>query len=146
MSSRIEVGAGKDKNIIIAGLLWFFLGWGLGAHNYYLGRTNIAVFQFLTAIAGFASIGFGIAFGFFVSSDGFRSPFFGAGIILLLGVTLWWVIDIIYVFKNTTVAFVNNSGASSSIDNLDKLHRLFEKGVISEEEYNRKKQKFLDDI
>ena len=39
----------NKKTALVAYLLWFFLGW-LGAHNFYLRRTGVAVAQLILTI------------------------------------------------------------------------------------------------
>jgi TM2 domain-containing membrane protein YozV len=49
----------NKKDTCVAYVLWFFLGW-VGAHNFYLGRTAIAVVQLILtlSIVGLAIIVF----------------------------------------------------------------------------------------
>src|SRR5215510_3950965 len=39
----------NKKTALVAYLLWFFLGW-FGAHNFYLGRTGVAVAQLILSL------------------------------------------------------------------------------------------------
>jgi TM2 domain-containing membrane protein YozV len=39
----------NKKTALVAYLLWFFLGW-FGGHNFYLGRTGVAVAQLLLSL------------------------------------------------------------------------------------------------
>jgi len=39
----------NKKTAVVAYLLWFFLGW-FGAHNFYLGRTGVAITQLILSI------------------------------------------------------------------------------------------------
>src|SRR5438876_149124 len=39
----------NKKTAVVAYLLWFFLGW-FGAHNFYLGRTGVAVAQLILTL------------------------------------------------------------------------------------------------
>lgn len=41
----------KEKEVWIAYLLWFFLGW-MGAHKFYLGKTGVGIF-YLLSVGGF---------------------------------------------------------------------------------------------
>ncbi len=43
---------GEQKSKLVAGLLGIFLGW-LGIHNFYLGRTGIAIAQLLISVVSF---------------------------------------------------------------------------------------------
>ena len=59
----------NKKTALVAYLLWFFLGW-LGAHNFYLRRTGVAVAQLILTITG---VGFVITF-FWWIVDAFLIP------------------------------------------------------------------------
>lgn len=59
----------NKKTAVVAYLLWFFLGW-FGAHNFYLGRTGVAVTQLILTIT---IIGILITF-FWVIVDAFLIP------------------------------------------------------------------------
>ena len=39
----------NKKTAVVAYLLWFLLGW-FGAHNFYLGRTGVAITQLILSI------------------------------------------------------------------------------------------------
>jgi TM2 domain-containing membrane protein YozV len=39
----------NKKTALVAYLLWFFLGW-FGGHNFYLGRTGVAVAQLILSL------------------------------------------------------------------------------------------------
>ncbi len=119
------------KNLIVSLLLWFFLGYGIGGHNFYLRRIGIGIFQLVLFIIGWITLLLGIGF-----------IIFG-----ILGI--WWLIDLIFVFKlsnNSTLVSVNPSNNSSDLDDLDKLHKLFENGVLSKEQYETKKNKILENL
>ena len=129
MSQEVNVTTGNQRNLIVALLLWFFLGYGISAHNYYLGRTGVGITQLALAIIGFITFILGI------------------GILILAALGVWWLIDLIYVFKLTNtsnVISVNTSKNSDSLDELEKLHNLYEKKIISEEQYEKKKQQILN--
>jgi len=128
MSKEVNINAGNEKNLIITLLLWFFLGYGIGAHNFYLGRKGIGITQVILFITSWLTF------------------FLGIGLIIFGILGIWWLIDIIYVFKlsnNSTVVSVNASNNSSHLDELDKLHKLFENGVLTKEQYENKKNKIL---
>lgn len=67
----------KEKEMIIAYLLWFFLGM-LGVHRFYLGRVKTGVAQLLMCFLG---------------------PFLLFVPYLILGI--WWLADAYFVFKYT---------------------------------------------
>jgi len=128
MSKEVNINTGNEKNLIITLLLWFFLGYGIGAHNFYLGRKGIGITQVILFITSWLTF------------------FLGIGLIIFGILGIWWLIDIIYVFKlsnNSTVVSVNASNNSSHLDELDKLHKLFENGVLTKEQYENKKNKIL---
>ncbi|MFI5386278.1 MAG: NINE protein [Fimbriimonadales bacterium] len=67
-----------DSNkLLITILLWFFLG-HLGAHRFFLGHTNTAIVMLILQLVGDVTI-----------------CFFGLGLILILAVEVWWIIDLI---------------------------------------------------
>lgn len=70
--------APQRRSIVIAYVLWFFLG-QLGVHRFYCGKTASGIFQLILAIIGWATVA--IFIGYF---------FLG-----LLG--LWLIIDIFLV-------------------------------------------------
>ena len=132
MSKEVNINTGNQKNLIVSLLLWFFLGYGIGGHNYYLGRIGIGIFQLVLFIIGWITFLFGI------------------GLIIFGILGIWWLIDLIYVFKlssdSTTLVSVDTSKNSSNLDELDKLHRLFKDGVLTKEQYETKKNKILNNL
>ena len=132
MSKEVNINTGNQKNLIVSLLLWFFLGYGIGGHNFYLGRIGIGIFQLLLFIISWITLILGI----------------GLVIFAILGI--WWLIDLIYVFKlsnNSTLVSVNSSKNSiNDLDELEKLHELFKNGVLTEEQYESKKNKILDNL
>ena len=131
MSKEVNINTGTEKNLIVSLLLWIFLGYGIGGHNFYLGRIGIGIFQLVLFIISWITLILGIGFIIF-------------GILFI-----WWLIDLIYVFKlsnNSTLVSVNSSKNSSDLDELDKLHKLFENGVLTKEQYETKKKKILENF
>jgi TM2 domain-containing membrane protein YozV len=51
--------ANEKKSVVVAYLLWFFLGW-FGAHNFYMGRTLYGVLQLLGSVIGFGTLWFAV--------------------------------------------------------------------------------------
>ena len=77
MSKEVNINTGNKKNLIVSLLLWFFLGYGIGGHNFYLGRIGIGIIQLVFFIISWITLIFGIGL-----------IFFG-----ILGI--WWLIDFI---------------------------------------------------
>ena len=132
MSKEININAGNQKNLIVSLLLWFFIGYGIGGHNFYLGRIGIGIFQLVLFIISWITLILGI------------------GLILFGILGIWWLIDLIYVFKlsnNSTLVSVNSSkNTINDLDELDKLHKLFKNGALTKEQYETKKNKILDNL
>lgn len=126
----------EGKNTIIAYLLWWFLGWA-GVHRFYLGRTKSGVAQLLLFIVGWATVVIVI------------------GYPLLLIWCVWWMLDAFFTYQivaeenfksginNSTFSFSKTSDMDNEIDQLEKLHSLYEKGVITKEQYEKKKTELL---
>ena len=119
MSKEVNINTGNKKNLIVSLLLWFFLGYGIGGHNFYLGRIGIGIFQLVLFIVSWVTLILGI------------------GIIIFGILGIWWLIDLIYVFKlsnNSTLVSVNSSKKPiNDLEELEKLHKLFNSGVLTEE-------------
>ena len=132
MSKEVNINTGNQKNLIVSLLLWFFLGYGIGGHNFYLGRIGVGIFQLVLFIISWITLILGI------------------GLIIFGILGIWWLIDLIYVFKlsnNSTLVSVDSSkNSSNDLDELDKLHKLFKNGVLTEEQYKTKKNKILDNL
>ena len=121
-----------NKSIVIALLLWFFLGLG-GAHRFYMGDFKYGRWQLILSIIGFITI----------------IVFIGW---LILAVVLAWVLyDLVVIFRFFdgkpvgVISFRNKSTESeeSNLDSLLKLHNLHEKGVLDKAEYEERKRKIL---
>lgn len=128
----------KGKNLLVAYILWWFLGWA-GVHRFYLNHPKTGIAQLVLGILGIVTMMFGI------------------GIVFLLIWLVWWIADAYFTYKmveeeneklgveNSTIS-VSKAGSMSEKDNLDqldKLHSLYEKGVISKEQYDEKKSKLI---
>lgn len=124
------------KSMLVAYLLWWFLGWA-GVHRFYLGRVKSGVAQLLMFVLGFATAVIVI------------------GYVLIIAWFVWWALDAYFTFKmvdeentrrgvdGSTISLSKTGGIHNELDQLEKLHALFEKGVISKEQYEAKKQALI---
>lgn len=122
----------EGKNMLVAYLLWWFLGWA-GVHRFYLGRVKSGIAQLLLFILGWAT------------------AIFVIGYALIIGWLIWWALDAYFTYKivaeenaklgieNSTISLSKSGGVHNELDQLEKLHALFEKGVITKEQYDAKK-------
>ncbi len=120
--------SGNGKNIVVAYLLWWFLGL-LGIHRFYLDRPKTGLAQLLLLVLGWLPLFIGW---------------------VVLGV--WWLLDAYFVYKYVkefnaahgasplAVSMTTNTTVKGDLDYLEKLHALREKGVLSEEEYQAKRK------
>ena len=124
------------KNVIVAYLLWWFLGWA-GVHRLYLGRVKTGLAQLLLFAIGVVTL------------------------ILLVGYLflaiwgVWWLLDAFFTYQivteenkklgvlASTLSLSKSGGISNELDQLEKLHALYEKGVLTREEYEAKKSKYI---
>ena len=130
------------KNIIIAYLLWFFLGFGV--HRLYLGRLA-------TGFTQMALFGLGMI-----------TAWFGIGFIFLMIFGVWWLLDVYFtqaivaeenakrgISTNTGFTYTSTSASQGSSSNkakleeLEKLFELKEKGIITEEEYQARRKDLI---
>lgn len=128
--------SGEGKNIVIAYGLWFFLG-GFGIHRFYLGKVG----------TGLVQLGL-LAFGFATS-------FILIGLIPLLVLAVWWVLDAYFVYKyveeanraapggHSTLSVVTVEKREDDLDQLQKLHDLHKSGALTKAEYQSRKKKLL---
>lgn len=134
----------EGKSLVIAYLLWWFFGY-LGFHRLYLERPKSA-------------IAFMVLFGL-----GFVTLF-----LAWIPLGIWWLCDAYFVYqytkdKNASFSLLMPSEFSlrtnfstpnasdkpvskEAIETLGSLHNLYEKGVISEGEYETQKKKILDSL
>jgi TM2 domain-containing membrane protein YozV len=119
---------GGGKNIVVAYLLWWFLG-VLGVHRFYLDRPKSGLIQILL-----------LAFGWL--------PLFMGWVAL----GIWWLLDAYFVYQYIqdynaenggspmAVSLTTNKSLEGDLDHLEKLHTLRDKGVLTEEEYQAKRR------
>ena len=125
-----------ERNIFLAYVLWFLLG-GLGAHRLYLGQAKTAFIFLMLFIVGWLF------------------TYILIGIIPLLIVLVWWIIDIFLIpgmvdaFNKgrvevpSTFAFKTPGGASANYSDLETLHGLYEKGIITQEQFEVRRDKIM---
>ena len=131
MNVKVQI---VGKNTLVAYLLWWFSGWA-GAHRLYLGHTKTALTQLALVIVGWVTMLFFVGW-------------------IFLGVWfIWWMLDVYFTFKmveeanaklgveNSSIALSKSGNANDSdnLEQLEKLHSLFEKGVLTKEQYEEKK-------
>jgi TM2 domain-containing membrane protein YozV len=126
----------EGKNMIIAYLLWWFMGWA-GVHRFYLGRVKTGLAQLLLSIIGYLTVAFVVGFAF------------------LIVWFIWWMLDAYLTFKivreeneklgvfHSTISVSKSGDLHNNLDQLEKLHNLFEKGVITKEQYDQKKSTLI---
>ncbi len=126
----------EGKNMLVAYLLWWFLGWA-GVHRFYLGRVKTGITQLLLFVLGWAT------------------SFFIIGYVLIIAWLIWWALDAYFTYKivaeenaklgveNSTISISKSGGVHNELDQLEKLHSLFEKGVITKEQYEAKKEELI---
>lgn len=135
----------EGKNMILAYVLWWFLGF-FGVHRFYLGRVKSGITQmFLSILSGF------IILSPILISFQTGQILTIIGLLSLASVSFWWILDIYFTYKITSdensklglessSISLSKSGASDKeLEQLEKLHSLFERGVITKEQYDRKK-------
>jgi TM2 domain-containing membrane protein YozV len=126
----------EGKNMIIAYLLWWFMDWA-GVHRFYLGRVKTGLAQLLLSIIGYLTVAFVVGFAF------------------LIVWFIWWMLDAYLTFKivreeneklgvfHSTISVSKSGDLHNNLDQLEKLHNLFEKGVITKEQYDQKKSTLI---
>lgn len=73
----LDLSIGR-KSIVVALILWFFLGF-LGVHRIYLGKTTSGIIMAIMTIVGWVTA---LVF---------------IGVFILLAVSIWWVVDFIVI-------------------------------------------------
>lgn len=126
----------EGRNMIIAYLLWWFLGWA-GIHRFYLNRVGSGVAQLMLFIVGVSTLVLLI------------------GYLIIIVWFVWWALDAFFTYRmvvkenkklgveSSKLSLTSSGIVQSELDQLEKLHRLFEKGVITKEQYEAKKSELL---
>ena len=116
--------------MLVAYLAWWFLGI-LGIHRFYLERPKTGLTQILLLIFGWL-------------------PLFIGWIVL----GIWWLLDAYFVYKYVVeyndetrgepLSFTLKTNQSGSdLDQLERLHDLHVKGVITDDEYRKKRSNII---
>jgi len=115
------------KNPLIAYILWLFFGW-LGAHRIYLGKIPSGIAMLVLFFLGIKTMVFLIGF-------------------LFLAIWIpWWIYDVYYTGAAVDEYNANYKNPIKEEQNafvLTKLGELAEKGIITSEEFERKKAQIL---
>jgi TM2 domain-containing membrane protein YozV len=137
-TSSISVST-EGKNVVIAYLLWWFLGF-FGIHRFYLGRVGTGITQLVLLIVGLVTAVFLI------------------GYIFLIVLLVWWLLDAYFVYaivkeskSGTTSSPLNfqttsKSSRSNDLDTLARLHQLHQQGAITQQEYNNAKASLMSGL
>ena len=123
----------NGKSVLVAYLLWFFLG-AFGVHRLYLNRTRSGLIQLILLIVGVLTSVLLIGYVF----------------LLVLGV--WWMLDVYFTCvianeentklgsSHSQVSYHRVERNNDNLEMLEKLHSLFIKGILTEQEYEQKRQ------
>jgi TM2 domain-containing membrane protein YozV len=124
------------KSVVAAYLLWWFLGWA-GVHRLYLGRVKTGLAQLILFAIGIVTL------------------ILLVGYIFLAIWGVWWLLDAFFTYKivteenerlgvlASTLSVSKSGGIHNDLDQLEKLHALYEKGVLTREEYEAKRATYL---
>jgi TM2 domain-containing membrane protein YozV len=124
------------KNVVVAYLLWWFLGWA-GVHRLYLGRVKTGLAQLILFAMGVVT------------------AILLIGYIFLAVWGVWWLLDAFFTYKivaeenerlgvvASTFSVSKSGGIHNDLDQLEKLHALYEKGALTKDEYEAKKAAYL---
>lgn len=89
----------EEKNLVLAYVLWFFLG-TFGAHRFYLGKIKSGITMLLLTVIGWLTAAILVGF------------------VFLFVTGIWWVIDIYYT--NKYVVEHNHKMKAKKLEILDK--------------------------
>ena len=131
---------GEGKNLVVAYLLWWFLGF-IGLHRIYLNKNASGITFIVLFILGFITL-----------------------FIAWIPLGIWWLLDAYFVYKyvtqfneltstsglldvqvNSNQNFASNDKLldKSKLEILERLHSLYEKGALSKEEYESQKKEVI---
>lgn len=149
-------GVMANKSKVVSALLAFFLG-TTGAHRYYLGYKKQGIVQ----TCGFVSIIIGYAIFVPAMMDSSAGMLIFSALLLLYGagISIWAFVDFIRILTGGLTpadgsAYTENHPAqvqviqaapspSDNIDALEKLAKLHEQGVLTDDEFRQKKAELL---
>lgn len=149
-------GVMANKSKVVSALLAFFLG-TTGAHRYYLGYKKQGIVQ----TCGFVSIIIGYAIFVPAMMDSSAGMLIFSALLLLYGagISIWAFVDFIRILTGGLTpadgsAYTENHPAqvqviqaapspSDNIDALEKLAKLHEQGVLTDDEFRQKKTDLL---
>jgi TM2 domain-containing membrane protein YozV len=131
---------GEGKNLVVAYLLWWFLGF-IGLHRIYLNKKATGITFIVLFILGFITL-----------------------FIAWIPLGIWWLLDAYFVYKyvtqfneltstsglldvqvNSNQSHVSNDKLlnKNKLEILERLHSLYEKGALSKEEYESQKKEVI---
>lgn len=150
-------GVMANKSKVVSALLAFFLG-TTGAHRYYLGYKKQGIVQ----TCGFVSIIIGYAIFVSAMMDSSAGMLIFSALLLLYGagISIWAFVDFIRILtggltpadgsayteenRPTQVQIVQAAPSpSDNIDALEKLAKLHEQGILTDDEFRQKKAELL---
>ena len=150
-------GVMANKSKVVSALLAFFLG-TTGAHRYYLGYKKQGIVQ----TCGFVSIIIGYAIFIPAMMDSSAGMLIFSALLLLYGagISIWAFVDFIRILtggltpadgsayteenRPTQVQIVQAAPSpSDNIDALEKLAKLHEQGILTDDEFRQKKTELL---
>ena len=118
MDNLLDTFEGKQRSIIAAYVLWFFLG-RFGVHRFYLGYKRSALIMLALSVAGLVLVAIAAWGSAKVSGADFGSAMTTVllapntllgwiGDLLVWGVNIWWLFDAVYTY--VMVRRRNNQG------------------------------------
>lgn len=150
-------GVMANKSKVVSALLAFFLG-TTGAHRYYLGYKKQGIVQ----TCGFVSIIIGYAIFIPAMMDSSAGMLIFSALLLLYGagISIWAFVDFIRILtggltpadgsayteenRPTQVQVIQAAPSpSDNIDALEKLAKLHEQGILTDDEFRQKKTELL---